>query len=311
MGGALTVAAGVPRVYGQDEFAVVVAGYVIMRLAMVFQWLRAARNDPPRRQTALFYVAGVSIVQVLWVVRLALPPGLGVASFLVLVLAELAVPAIAEHRITTTFHRGHVAERYGLFTIIVLGEGVLATGNSIIEALQVGEHVAQLVLLAGGGLALVAGMWWVYFATESAESLDGYRQAFVWGYGHYGIFAAAAAVSSGIEVQIAAITRGGEVSDLTARLSVSLPAAVYVLLVWSLVLRPSLSRSTDEAVVAGAVLVFAAAFVPLPVAWSTVLVAAVLAGVVGALVAGTPESARHAAAPGQHTAEAGRRSPTG
>jgi low temperature requirement protein LtrA len=43
-----------------------------------------------------------------------------------LVVAELAVPFIAESRATTPWHPGHIAERYSLFTLIVLGESVLA-----------------------------------------------------------------------------------------------------------------------------------------------------------------------------------------
>ena len=38
--------------FDDGNYAGITAGYVIMRLAMVVQWLRAARNDPPRRPTA-------------------------------------------------------------------------------------------------------------------------------------------------------------------------------------------------------------------------------------------------------------------
>lgn len=152
MAGALVVAAGVPRALDDENFAVVVVGYLIMRLAMVFQWLRAARSDPARRAVALTYAAGITVVQALWVLRLLLPESLGVASFAVLVVAELAVPALAERHRTTSFHAGHIAERYGLFTLIVLGEGVLAAAKSVVAAIDEGEHVAELVVLAGLGL---------------------------------------------------------------------------------------------------------------------------------------------------------------
>ena len=285
MGGALTVAAGIPPVFSGGHFTVIVVGYVIMRLAMVCQWLRAWRNDRARRAAATIYIAGITLLQVLWVVRLSLPASLGNVSFVVLMLGELAIPALAERRAVTMFHRGHVAERYGLFTIIVLGEGVLASGNSIIEALQDGEHVRSLVTLAVSGLAVLAGMWWLYFVVESSEKLTGYREAFVWGYGHYAIFAAAAAVSSGIEVQVAAITGTGHADGLPTRLALALPLAVFVLVVWALVLRSAVPRGADAVVLAGAAAMFAAGFVPVADATSTaieaVLVAAVVAGVVG------------------------------
>ena len=45
---------------------------------------------------------------------------------MVLVVAELAVPVVAERRGQTGLAPEHIAERYGLFTLIVLGESVLS-----------------------------------------------------------------------------------------------------------------------------------------------------------------------------------------
>ena len=121
--GGLTVAAGVDRAFDGD-FRAIVAGYVLMRLSLVAQWLRAARSDPRMtRPAALRFAAGIAFCQVLWVLRLFLPAS--VASVIVrgfVVLCELAVPVIAERRAETTWHPHHIAERYGLFTLIVLGE---------------------------------------------------------------------------------------------------------------------------------------------------------------------------------------------
>jgi low temperature requirement protein LtrA len=43
-------------------------------------------------------------------------------AFGMLVVAELGVLIFAERTSHTTWHPQHIAERYGLFTIIVLGE---------------------------------------------------------------------------------------------------------------------------------------------------------------------------------------------
>ena len=57
--GVLVLAAGLPRVFSSLEHAghidnsVMVLGYVIMRIAMVFQWLRAAKDDPVHRRACL------------------------------------------------------------------------------------------------------------------------------------------------------------------------------------------------------------------------------------------------------------------
>ena len=54
--------------------------------------------------------------------------------FLVLVVAELVVPFWAERTGRTTWHPHHIAERYGLFFLIVLGETILAATLAVQEA---------------------------------------------------------------------------------------------------------------------------------------------------------------------------------
>src|SRR5699024_7168289 len=103
MGGVLVLATGIPAIFGDMDFTVVVAGYVIMRVAMVGQWLRAAAEDPPGRPAALRYAIGIVIVQIGWIAFLWVPAGLWVPVCLVLlILAELSVPAWAESSGRTT-----------------------------------------------------------------------------------------------------------------------------------------------------------------------------------------------------------------
>ncbi|HKO84713.1 MAG TPA: low temperature requirement protein A, partial [Actinomycetota bacterium] len=198
--GALILAAGVPDAMIGGDLTVITLGYVVMRLAMVTQWLRAAGGDPPHRRSSLRFAAGISLVQLGWVLRLLLPEGLGMASFLVLVACELVVPIWAERAAPTTWHPRHIAERYGLFTLIVLGECVLASTLAIESALAADAVLADLATTAAGGLLTVFGMWWLYFSKESHEFLTSLRAGIVWGYGHYLIFAAAAAVGAGLAV---------------------------------------------------------------------------------------------------------------
>src|SRR5215212_5241235 len=64
--GALILAAGVPYAFDESDFRVVTIGYMVMRVALVGQWLRAGRADPPHRATADRYAIGVSLVQLGW-----------------------------------------------------------------------------------------------------------------------------------------------------------------------------------------------------------------------------------------------------
>ena len=73
MAGVLLLAAGVPRL-AQGDFTTLTIGYAVMRLGLVAMWLRAARQHPERRRTALRYAVGIAALQLLWLARLLLPP---------------------------------------------------------------------------------------------------------------------------------------------------------------------------------------------------------------------------------------------
>jgi hypothetical protein len=72
------------------------------------------------------------------------------------VVGELLVPIIAERAPggPTTWRPHHIAERYGLFTIIMLGEAVSAATIAIRTGLDTGEHVSDLVSVAIAGLVI-------------------------------------------------------------------------------------------------------------------------------------------------------------
>ena len=90
-------------------------------------------------------------------------------SFFALWSLELLVPLWAEAHGRTSWHAHHIAERYGLFTLLLLGESLLASANAIIDAVAEGEHVPELLWLAGSGIVIAAGMWWVVFRARSGR----------------------------------------------------------------------------------------------------------------------------------------------
>ena len=228
--GALVLAAGVSSAFSGGDFATITAGYVVMRVAMVAQWLRAAASDPEGRSAALHYALGITLLQIGWVLRLLVPHSWGDLTFLLLGTGEILVPWWAERGgRSTTWHPGHINERYGLFTLIVLGESVAAATIAIQSAVSSSSISASLVGLAVGGLALVFGLWWWYFEHPAEEGLRVSRRlAFAWGYGHYFIFASVAAFGAGLEVAVHTVEHHGTSSRTVAALAVAVPVAVFV-----------------------------------------------------------------------------------
>ncbi|ROP42242.1 low temperature requirement protein A [Saccharothrix texasensis] len=280
VGGVLVLAAGVPRAFDHSDYTVITIGYVVMRLAMVAQWLRAASADAERRACARRYAVGITVVQVGWVARLLLPDELFVAGFLVMVVAELAVPVWAERAGRTTWHPHHVVERYGLFTLIVLGESILAATGAIGAALDAGHASFALISLAVAGLVIVFAMWWLYFDYPAHHLLETSARAFAWGYGHYLVFASAAAVGAGLEVAVDHDLHVAHLPALGAGLATTVPVAVFLVVVWLLQVRPARRGAELWAFPTAAVLVLAVTFTPAPVHAVAIVLVALVALVV-------------------------------
>ena len=276
--GALIFAAGVPRAMEHRDFAVVTLGYVVMRLAMVTQWLRAARSDRSHRASSLRFAAGVTVVQLGWVARLALPEPWGTVAFGLLVVAELAVPVYAERAAGTSWHPHHIAERYGLFTLIVLGESVFAATTAIQRALDDDVAFADVAVVAAGGILTVFAMWWLYFAKDAARLLTSNRRGFVWGYGHYFVFGSAAAVGAGLQVNVDHATGATGIGATVAAATVTVPVAVFLLAMWALHWIPLRAGGWNRvAAPACAAAVLLATFGPEPVLVTGLLAAVMVA----------------------------------
>ncbi len=208
-------------------------GFLVMRLAMVSQWLRAAYGSTgAERRTALSYALGVTVCQVGWLGLLIVPSGDVVWVFVVVGALELAVPAVAERTWQTAWHPHHIAERYGLFLIIVLGETISAATVAVQSALDENDELGVLLPLAGGGLLLVFAAYWIYFAVPIHLHLRSNRQAFLWGYGHYLVYASAAAVGAGIEIAVEESVGSAHLSLRAASACATVPAALFMFTVW-------------------------------------------------------------------------------
>jgi low temperature requirement protein LtrA len=231
--GALVMAVGIDQMFEELEFTTVFVGFVIMRLSLVMMWLRAARHDEHGRPAALRYALGLTICQFGWAILVfVLPKSLLFGGILVMILIEHLVPIIGERAINTKWHRAHIIERYGLLTIIVLGEAILSLHAGLQVFLQRPDISIFTVLL--GGLLILFSMWWLYFDEEEHVILETFRGAFAWGYGHFVVLISVAAVGAGLSVVADQLQHHSEITLRVANAAVAIPLATFLLALWIL-----------------------------------------------------------------------------
>lgn len=253
MVGVLILALGLPAMFHSLDAGhafdnrVVVAGYVVMRVAMLFQWLRAARRNPERRAACLTNVAYITVAQVGWVAVLLLDQSLALALLCsaVLFLVEFGGPMLAERRSGgTPWHAHHISERYSLLAIIALGEGLIGTIASVSVLIELQGWTVETVLVAVSGTGITFGLWWVYFLAPAGDVLHRFRKrGFLWGYGHIVLFAAIAAVGAGLHVAAYVLEDEATIGPVGALLATAIPVALF--LVSDTALDSALLRTAD------------------------------------------------------------------
>ncbi|TQM61753.1 low temperature requirement protein A [Humibacillus xanthopallidus] len=283
MAGVLAVAAAIPTAIDGDLLAFSLA-YAAMRLPLIVQWLRSAHDDPAHRAFALTYAGGSALAQVGWVVGAVLPAPARAAVFSAALAVELATPVLAVKRSPDrVFHPWHIAERYGLFTIIVLGETILAVSVGLRDVLDGDGGLGSAPAIVGAALVIAFGLWWIYFDALGRDALTRHRRAaFLWGYGHYVLFAAVAAVGAGVQAQLQ-LDAHGEVTDhVVSAAAVAMPVAVSLAAIaW---LQQAANGKVGDAVWLYLGAVVACCALPLAGAWPVAAIDALLAVVVVALV---------------------------
>ena len=285
MTGVLILAAGIPRVHrpGLRNPRERLRGDAVRHGGAVAA--RRVRRSGVRTP-ALRFAIGLTVIQGAWLTWLAAPDALFLPGFVVLAASEIALPVWAESAAPTSWHPGHIAERYGLFTIIVLGESVLAATVGVQEALDGDSSLGDLPSVVVGGLLIVFAMWWVYFDLPAETVLGRAREmftdhvggAFVWSYVHYFVFAGAAATGAGLAVAVDQATGHSQLTDMQAGLAITVPVSAYLLAVWVLYFRdtrPCVLRNYGTPV--ATVLILASSATPEPVLATGVILAVLVA----------------------------------
>ncbi len=179
------------------QFAVSLA---VFRLLVAISYLRVRLALPEARALAnrMMYLMVVSAG--IWLLSTTVEGNVRRAFWAVAIVLELAVPFLPSSRkrmATVPLQLDHLPERFGLFTIIVLGETVLAVVTGVAEA----HLVASAAVFGAIGLTMSFSLWWIYFEGVTSGSLgpSGRIRRIGWVLAHAPLVISITALGVGIE----------------------------------------------------------------------------------------------------------------
>jgi low temperature requirement protein LtrA len=179
-------------------------GLLLAFLAILYAVM--GRSEPRAAELCRWYVAGSASGALLWGASLLVTGPARYAFWVVALVVNSTVsgPLAYARMRNPPQQRSHMPERFGLFTLVVLGEAVWSTVAGIAE----GGWSPGAVTVAVSGFVIACGIWWVYFGAFDEAAIDralaGGRnaqvQSFLYGYGHLLIYVAIAATGIGVEL---------------------------------------------------------------------------------------------------------------
>jgi len=176
--------------------------YVVARVVLVLEYLRAGQHIPTARGLTTHFSIGFAIAAGLWLVSVFVPLPWRFGLWAIGLLVDFATPITGiRHQRHLLPHLEHLPERFGLFTIIVLGEAIIAVVNGVAEM----EWDGTSEITAALGFVTAFCLWWIYFenvgglALRAASETGRIRVFQLWLYGHLPLVIGLAAAGVGVE----------------------------------------------------------------------------------------------------------------
>lgn len=177
-------------------------GYTLSRLALIAMYMRARKHVLETRKLVTGYLSGFSIGATIWAVSIFVPEPARFALWTTGILIELATPwFMRREQARVPLDVSHLPERFGLFTILVLGETVAAVVLGLSETGFTPIATTTALL----GVVAAAALWWMYFDNVEGTVVrrrDGEGRAWrptVWIYSHFLLAAMVAMTGVGLE----------------------------------------------------------------------------------------------------------------
>jgi low temperature requirement protein LtrA len=260
--------------------------YACIRIVVVVLYARARRHVPQARPLTNWFIGMFSVAIVLWLVSLGIASPWKYVCWAVALAFELGAPPRAWRMMRDApIHPSHIPERYGLLTIIVLGEGVIAVVIGTVDV----SWTALSGTTAFAGFLVAASLWWIYFEyLDSTVVGRDVLRGITFVYSHFLVFIGIAAMGVGVRLAVISAGPGDQYEHSGWVLAAGAALCMTGLGVIQLVIGPAVVDADvflRFATAAGAVLLVALTNVLSPVVVLWFLAAGLLAQVVFELAA--------------------------
>ncbi|MEL6149853.1 MAG: low temperature requirement protein A [Chloroflexota bacterium] len=182
--GIATVGLSVSEAFGDlsVQFAL---GYALARSMMIVMYIRAYFSHPASRSFSTVYIIAFGGEVAIWLGSTLLPAEYRWIAWLVAIAFQIiffAVPTTLREAVEWGPDDHHMVERFGIFTIIVLGEAFV----KILNDAQGTQLAVEQVLFGVAGLTILYSLWWLYFSDTAGKlyDLSSEAKALSWSYGH-------------------------------------------------------------------------------------------------------------------------------
>ena len=158
------------------------------------------------QRIALFYGRVFACGALAWLLSLALPSPWRYVVWGVVLAVELTAPIYGWRLVPgTPIDPTHLPERFGLLTIIVLGESILA----VVLGVSGTSWETASAFAAAGGFVLAAALWWTYFDFLDSSMVRRSKAAgLLFMYAHLPLTLGIASLGAG--VKLAVLEAGGD-----------------------------------------------------------------------------------------------------
>lgn len=211
--------------------------YAILRFMLVVEYIRAGQNVPETKPLTRHYAIGFGLAACMWVISAFLPNPWRYALWCLAIVVDLVTPLTAG-KLHQKFplHPTHLPERFGLLTIILIGEAVV----SVVYLVGTMGLTMSNGIICIFGLTIAFSIWWGYFeeskgaearVEKKGEQIGKYQ---LWLYSHFplllGIVGTAIGVKQIIYLGLGKVMVASEVWLLCFSLAIALISLTLIFL---------------------------------------------------------------------------------